>query len=98
MSEHSRGPWKIGSASGIKDAQGNWAVPPCYSIYANDDTATHGPSSVATSHLENARLIAAAPELLAALEALVEAYYDPLKHVPLLDEAALIIAKARGAV
>ena len=47
-------------------------------------------------HCANARLIAAAPELLEALEAIVDAGYLEGAYQPTVDMAIAIIAKARG--
>ena len=94
MSGHTPGPWKLKLGKGIQytylvaDKKGqdiaNWA---------------HYPNATKAQTKANARLIAAAPELLDALR---EAYaaMEPMHHEPVvseaLDAARAAIAKATG--
>jgi hypothetical protein len=80
--EHTAGPWTVSKPSG------NYIDTPAgHSVAALTYSAT----------LADARLIAAAPELLAALEDLVKANYGQPYGVtvPALDNARAVIAKAR---
>jgi hypothetical protein len=81
--EHTAGPWTVSKPSG------NYIDAPASkgSIAALTFSATPA----------DARLIAAAPELLAALEDLVKANYGQPYGVtvPALDNARAVIAKAR---
>lgn len=94
MSKHTPGPWQTdidGQTAYVVDADGNMAV--CKIMYARPE----GPA--------NARLISAAPDLLEALEAIVNAgqwYASALEFdhdkdgEALLLEARDAIAKAKG--
>ena len=86
MSKHTPGPW-IADGDLILAAD-NWRVASCHRFPNNDDTARPA----------NARLIAAAPELLEALQAIagtdpVDSARDP-QHLVAIARAA--IAKAEG--
>lgn len=81
--QHTPGPWRTGGKDGrIIYAADGFAVA--------DATVFHGRHE--GEHSENARLIAAAPELLAALERIAELSYDS-EATRVAREA---IAKARG--
>jgi len=98
QAKHTPGPWHVGvrQAEQIVYDENGWAV-------ANA-TVHHGESNIPESKA-NARLIAAAPDLLAALEAIAEAascgagchddvMQDALQECGTLASAA--IAKAKG--
>lgn len=74
---HTPGPWHIGNAS-------QWL---------NIENKDFFVAKVGVDRWEDARLISAAPDLLAALEAIVA--YDPLR-AGLLEQAQAAIRKARG--
>ena len=67
--KHTPGPWTVAG-----DVKGQEAWCPTRHIYASADREAHGSGCVATvaSSRANARLIAAAPAMLAALQDLVE--------------------------
>ena len=102
MSKHTPGPWQIGKNFGsvVCDT-------PVPGISGSDDTEYYGGHLIAESVTEaNARLIAAAPELLEALRMFVVWYGRRDKHdtllPPKMQEAELAqamraIAKAEGA-
>lgn len=75
---HTPGPW------GVKRGQS------CLHVVSADDSMHTGCISFSGNGAANARLIAAAPELLSALKLMVEHYGDPLKV------ARAAIAKAEG--
>ena len=93
-----------------KHTPGPWAVWPHLDSYhirgQEKDIAFTRPATethMGKEEQANARLIAAAPDLLAALEELVQASYDSVNgkqyapyHVEELGRATVAIAKARG--
>lgn len=84
MGEHTQGPWQAEANAGrgawIKGSTGEWAALSC------GDTDERARA--------NARLIAAAPDLLAALE---QAWpYVPDHHGPIQHQIKTALAKARG--
>ena len=82
MSEHTAGPWTI-----EPDAErGGWHI----RHYADD--VAYIPPSAST----DARLIAAAPDLLAALEALCDAPAVPDVYSDLWGDANAALDKAKG--
>ena len=95
MSEHTPGPWQV------IPSWGDWTIegPNKEEIIFQD-----GPYQTPTIKLENARLIAAAPDLLEALQAYLEAFenhgitnttnLDSIGHIAELAYAA--IDKATG--
>ena len=94
MSKHTPGPWQIGKNFGsvVCDT-------PVPGIRGSDDTEYYGGHLIAESVTEaNARLIAAAPELLEALkELMVAADRVSAEPVTWLGKARAAIAKAEGA-
>ncbi len=88
-SRHTEGPWQW-AASDIQDGR--------YSIYHNGPIAYCGDTTASPGDGEaNARLISAAPDLLAALEDIVGDGYSTQAIAPSAYEAArAAIAKARG--
>lgn len=71
MSKHTPGPWRVSEPFGLK------LVAPYFAVYGADQTASRGPTVLASGNsLEDARLIAAAPEMLEALKyALISCEY-----------------------
>ena len=103
MKEHTPGPWKLNTdgdtgmndSGCILDSIGHVIITDIYGTFKNGRTTGEAEA--------NARLIAAAPDLLAALEELVQASYDSVNgkqyapyHVEELGRATVAIAKARG--
>jgi hypothetical protein len=94
MSNHTPGPWRV--HAGYEIIAGD-----CFHIaFAKANFPEH-----MQTQLANAKLIAAAPELLAACEALVEAMHDyewsvddspTPKHRAMMIAAIAAIKKARG--
>lgn len=86
---------------GMKHTPGPWVAHPfgdnCYEILAGDTTVCDVPDSPWNPDRveHDARLIAAAPELLAALKRLVE-YCDNHSDYDAIGEADRVIAKAEG--
>jgi len=76
--KHTQGPWRIGDAG---------------SAVFGPPNGNPSPETIATNVRKNAHLIAAAPDLLEALE-----YWFDSKAVPkiLAEKARAAIAKARG--
>lgn len=95
---HSPHPWRIGTGNGynpsqIVDANGN-GVAQVYGIPLHTRIDELGKS--AALGLSNARLIAAAPELLAALEALVMSN-TPDTYDSAMSRARLLLERCGGA-
>lgn len=98
MTKHTPGPWdcieartSCGRAFRIGSGEMLSAGPGCCIIY--DDY----PGNLDNERAANARLIAAAPELLEALTALVAVYDDEFGMVaPEMDAALAAISKATG--
>ena len=90
MSKHTPGPWKIrtldGSLGTIETADSNLQVAQAQQLYFNDRENKHA------ERLANTALIAAAPELLAALHKIVN-NWDNL-HPKDRQQARAAIAKA----
>lgn len=93
--QHTPGPWTIRpyNFDAVRDAQGIFSagcrIPICHSIMGNDLGQADA----------NARLIAAAPELLAALQRALDAieYYHAREGSPdTLADARAAIARATG--
>lgn len=86
----SHAPWK----AEFKDGYG-WCV-----LSAREETVSHIPQSIVHDEA-NARLIASAPEMLQALESIVDAYQRYFDVMPVAwqsydDHARAIISKAKG--
>ena len=94
MSKHTPGPWKYDTT---KLADWYTRITHCVSISGESEIRLYGNEAEA-----NARLISAAPELLEALEALVDmpderSIYDISdKEIDLWVKAKKVIAKAKG--
>lgn len=86
--QHTPGPWKYGyERPTAQDPEEQWAI---VTIAGGHIVANVNPDSRQDA---NARLIAAAPDLLAALEAVV--FISDRKH-DAWDKARAAIAKAKG--
>lgn len=83
---HTPGPWEVSMGEDVRAENGRW-VAKMYSQGSISDAARIVAESEA-----NARLIAAAPELLAALKGML----DPDGYTPVLAIARAAIAKAEG--
>lgn len=92
-----KGPWKLGSPSGMQDSNGKW-VTKYYSVFCGDETQTVGPSSVAYCKEADALLIAAAPDLHEVVSQLAQ--FDlttgPLSEV--IDKFQTLQRQAREAL
>ena len=91
---HTPGPWKVSRRFDIKQDVG----PNVGGRYIGTTSANSPFSSTVEEDEANARLIAAAPELLEALEAVVDAYNEPDK-VSMIDsigKAGDLISKVNG--
>lgn len=97
MSKHTKGPWEVDSESylGDKDEHYHSITAGCGYHVTGDDDGFEISGCMSTA---NARLIASAPCLLDALEALlaVADQYDLPLSDPERISARLAIAKARG--
>lgn len=91
--KHTSGPWRLSKEFGFN---GKGLV----SVYANDETTDKGPSVIATTDSGTANLVAAAPEMLAMLELIVEQidnYEEPLdSHKWIRSKCLKAINKAKG--
>jgi hypothetical protein len=94
MSKYTPGPWELRNEFGMQGL-----------IYprqaANPVASVTGYYTLTRQTEANARLIAAAPELLEALELLVSTYFDTsgahgLNEREIVDKAYAAIAKAKG--
>lgn len=97
MSKHTPGPWRFG-----KNSDDVVADTPAGHSEESDHVAYYGGHLVAESICSHNRaLVAAAPELLEALQGLLVAYNDPgntgSTHDDKVEAARAAIAKARGA-
>lgn len=106
--QHTPGPWYMGTYTDHKpDAdRGDW----CGEIYSKEGKIYHGPFSFnALPNEANARLIAAAPDLLRALEHIEKVFIDTCDSEGFCDRSIIMdeldeyrrtwidaIAKARG--
>lgn len=97
MSKHTPGPWRVGNL-GSYDAHTD---EPYRNVWAGEGAeatvvarAVRAAGSMTNDVDEDARLIAAAPDLLAALKALVEDQRDA--SLPVLIQAREAIDKALG--
>ena len=94
MNKHTPGPWTFYDDS--NDGKTNRIE-----IVAIGKTVAHIYHSVPTEDLPNARLIAAAPDLLEALQAIVKSLADQddeglIEHAQQMIDARAAIAKATG--
>lgn len=103
MSAHTRGPWKVGEVreSSSRKADLVYARIDAERVVGAVAVYSGGKRGVVVSEeeaLANARLIAAAPELLEALRLLARAYerVTGRESTPLLAKARAAIAKAEG--
>ena len=117
IAKHSPAPWQIGmpsghNADGVYANNGEDCVAKVYNLFSNtklEDMLTYESRKDIAEGLANARLIAAAPELLEALEVLLHEYAlqmedEEMKGDPDLDfdqfteviQARAAIAKATG--
>lgn len=106
MSGHTPGPWSVGisyppriiapnnrggahsvSVAGVHQPKCDWGL---------EGMARNGRGHRNPEVQANARLIAAAPELLAALEEAVNLLVEHAGAHPSIDDSAAAIAKARG--
>lgn len=91
MAKHTPGPWRLERGKGTRSINGG-------RIVANDGRQVAGLTIVADKPLDqkeaDGRLIASAPDLLAALSALVEAH--PLAVSDSFKQARAAIASAMG--
>ena len=91
---HTPGPWKMGRTD-LASYTTNDNTGECERVmYVYRDQGQDRIAIFGDNVVEDARLIAAAPELLAALEAIVA--YDCRLGAGLLPQARAAIAKARG--
>lgn len=105
MNTHTPGPWRISEV----DPLAGWSGNPCISITVDANGDGEWSSTVVkemeAKHRANAYLIAAAPQLLEALESLEDAICSdpdheeglPLHYRGKVEAARMVIAKARGA-
>ena len=99
MSEHTPGPWEFSYLNdterpGIEADRFSVVI---FGVRAEDDCGIHGRTE--KEEIANARLIAAAPELLEALERLRDAEKAPRSEwIAALANADSAIAKAKGAI
>lgn len=86
MSNHTPGPWFVGETWKLR--------PPIYCNTGEICTTEHGQEDSRA----NARLIAAAPELLEALKELVEWAMDAATELDIPTHSPSCISKARAAI
>lgn len=95
MSKHTPGPWRVSAAPLTPDVSTRWIE--VYSVDPCDDVASVTGGNLKTAQA-NARLIAAAPDLLAALEEILRIHSQAGGSIPGIGRAAReAIAKAGGA-
>lgn len=97
MNKHTKGPWRVDALGHVAKTYEDKTNSYSMDIAIVADT----PSSLGKPDLANARLIAAAPELLEALEDIVKFYSDNIKIMPVAfqtfaDLAEQTINKAKG--
>jgi hypothetical protein len=89
---HTPGPWEHDESGGLVPGSHEWHV------YANSAPVGKRLPAICDSEA-NARLIAAAPELLAALQLILDDYdngYDTVLQFKAVDATRAAIAKATG--
>lgn len=90
MSKHTPGPWEVSCSVQVVGASpGNRCI-----VAQPFTDGTQGPVIAMEAQIANANLIAAAPDLLEALEELMKHY--PYKTSIIASNALFAIAKARG--
>lgn len=106
MSKHTPGPWTHSMADPVSNGHKAWVHAPSFSTGTNNSqpngqfVAQVGSGLRGSAHLgrvtADARLIAAAPELLAALQLIVKTCAFQRGESPTFDVAIAAIAKATG--
>ena len=99
MADHgfTRGPWSVEMPS--RNSPNIWIGSAADSSIAKIEAYDHedgGPEHLCETDYANARLIAAAPELYAALQGMVSAYGNELATCPYTRRARAALAKAAG--
>lgn len=99
--KHTLGPWRLDNSHIDESHYGFWQVISGDGWYVADIAGNVGIAHIPTVEAEaNAKLIAAAPELLEALEGLSDIlhnhYGDDMDETPLIDKAFEAIKKAKG--
>lgn len=89
---HTPGPWAISQSHGFRTG----APANAYTINGACGTVATTPNPNVASNAANARLIAAAPELLAALQALLEVVPQTYDCRHELADARAAVARATG--
>lgn len=94
-------PWRLGTQGyGLKNPKGEWVSEPCYSIFANDETPSTGPSSICTTRESDAAHIVKCVNMHDELVGLVKALRAerPLTVEPTALELRInnLLAKAEG--
>jgi len=90
---HTPGPWKVVASGQIGRASAEFYIWSSYGDQRSPSVA-HIKHSTKQPTLANARLIASAPDLLAALEAMLDECYDTERN----DAIRLAVRKARAAI
>ena len=90
MSKHTPGPWTNddGLVNGIESRTGRVEQTPSLDIFDAGDW----PSALQDEAQANAKLIAAAPDMLAALKLFISTYAATQTHPTIIQEAAVISA------
>ncbi len=91
MNKFTPGPWRVVGCTvqaGTVEDRNHVVTARCDEIEEYEDFQGEGPA--------NARLIAAAPELLAALEDLIAPYNASEEYQAKIDRARAVIKKAKG--
>ena len=94
MSRHTEGPWRAAPAGRVFAPDGEWWLQVCkVGEFDDPEMLMHGKSRWEA----DARLIAAAPEMLEALEKMVTAEHKmPDYHPQWMNYIRAIVAKAKG--
>ena len=93
--QHTPGPWRTVRFASKVDAR-NHSFGIAYGRSGNRLAIVDGEGSASDANAANARLIAAAPDLLAALEALEAVLRMSERDIEVFDVALAAIAKAKG--
>lgn len=98
---HSAGPWEIGTPNGFNAnhvyASGDKSVAMVYGISMYTTKQEAEESTMCAEGMANARLIAAAPEMLAALKECLQNTGGGWIAASVIERAEAVIAKATGA-